>query len=149
MYVAIIIRMVCFMREKCPKCGGQAWYCVEDDIHLVLKCVCGINKLVYSDYPEGGVKHVVPKREILMPPPGTKLSKCIGMMALNWPEMSTTQILADSLSVSTSEAASQLVVLLHKGIVEKVKEGRGVVGGSTWKLSNTAARSLRLLRKEG
>ena len=128
----------------CPKCTSiQAHYLVEDD-ELILKCLCGFYKVLYSERYGRSVIHVVKEDVVSIPKAGTKLSKCLGALAKYHPAIVSTGDIARDLEVPGGVAASRLMVLQHKGLIEVVVCGRGKVGGSTWKLTTRAVIYLNL-----
>ncbi len=132
--------------EVCPHCASkQAMYrCVEDE--LVLTCMCGYYKVLYSE--KGGVikTHCTPQSKAQLPRQGTKLSVCLGSLASFYPNHATTGQVATVAQGTSSDVASQLMVLQHKGLVEKIADGRGVSGGSTWHLTHASITKLGLRR---
>ncbi len=84
------------------------------------------------------------ERELVLPRRGTKLSECLGTVASLYPKEVTTKEVSATMMGDASEVASQLAVLGHKGLVEVAVNGRGHVGGSTWKLTKRAIKILKI-----
>ena len=134
--------------ETCPKCKGFAWYervlLEHTGMEVVLRCICGYERTVYSRYNGVERLHPLPERDLVMPRQGTRSSQCLGVVAGRHPTLSTTGEVAGRLGWKNGDTANFLMVLMHKGLLEKTTEGRGVAGGSTWKLTRRALIKLKL-----
>lgn len=131
-------------RDECPKCHGNAWYEVTD-MDIVQRCMCGLYRYVWAKLPDGGYRiHTQPKREFKMPEKGTKLKKCLGHVASMYPETVTTRDLCGVSGQNTSDVSSQLIVLMHKGLIERVEARPGTKGGSIWKVTRRALEALSM-----
>lgn len=126
---------------ECPKCSSRGIWVEEDGVDTWLRCVCGF-LLVVETKLEGGMLafHSKAPTKDNLPRRGTKLSKCLGALALYRP--TTTGDIAIKLDQDSSDTASQLTVLQAKGLVVRLKERRGISGGSTWDLSPYASKLL-------
>ena len=134
--------------EVCPHCTHrQAHYEIEDEIKLIIKCVCGYVKVVYDENEDKIIKHVLSKKKSELPRKGSKLSKCLGVVASVYPNNIKTGTVSTISGDTTSGAASKLMVLQHKGLIEKENSLRGVAGGSTWFLTNRAIEYLNLPKR--
>lgn len=130
--------------EICPKCTSRnARYAVEDK-DLVLRCLCGYLEFVYSEKGGGAILHVQTEAKMELPRQGTKLSKCLGLVAGQWPSNVKTVEVAELSGNNNGDTSTQLMVLMHKGLIEKVIDGKGISGGSTWRLTNRAIRHFNL-----
>lgn len=121
---------------ECPKCSGRAWIdrTVSD---IGIKCLCGYYKVIERTTKEGIRTHTsLPECEVRLPRLGTKLSICLH--ALLAETETDTQSLAERLGQNSSDTASQLTILLGKGLVYRTLERRGVAGGSRWRLTSAA-----------
>lgn len=111
---------------------------------IILRCMCGYERTVYSRYNGVERLHPLPERDLIMPRQGTRSSLCLGVVAGRHPNWSTTGEVASRLGWPNGDTANFLMVLMHKGLLEKVSEGRGIAGGSTWKLTTRARIKLKL-----
>ncbi len=132
-----------FEKEACPHCGGFSWY-EENDIEVVQRCVCGYLGYIVQKTKDAVIVRVLPENKVRLPRAGTRLSRCLGYVAGMHPGEVTTKDVAEYTEVSLSDIAGQLMVLRHRGFIEITKEGRGVPGGSTWKLTHRAIKKLNL-----
>jgi|Cruoilmetagenom7_1024161.scaffolds.fasta_scaffold01557_19 hypothetical protein len=130
--------------DTCPKCSGRAWYEFADS-NIVQRCLCGMIRYVWQRTPNGGLRtHVQRKEEFKMPEAGTKLSKCLGFVAVQYPNTVTTRDLCGISGQNTSDVSSQLIVLMHKGLVERVEARPGTKGGSIWLVTRRALEALSM-----
>lgn len=131
-------------RDPCPKCGSAAWYemTAED---IIQRCLCGLHRYVWTRLPGGGYRtHIQRKEEFKVPEKGTKLSKCLGFVAAQYPKTVTTRDLCGISGQNTSDVSSQLIVLMHKGLVERIESRPGTKGGSIWKVTRRALDALSM-----
>jgi len=129
--------------DPCPHCGGYSWH-ENDGEHIVVRCVCGYLKYICKINGSATILHTQTVSQLLLPRPGTRLSICLGQAAAIWPVEFTTKSLSVTLSEKSSDVANLLMVLMHKGLVEKTEDNRGLPGGSTWKITRRAVKILRL-----
>ena len=124
---------------ECPKCGSLAAKVDQDHSAFFLKCLCGLNQLLQSKYADGSViDHIDIDEQVTLPKKGTKLMIALG--ALFAIEPATTGAVAELVNIdviegskqSNSDIASQLTILRYKGLSDIIDYKRGVVGGSTW-----------------
>lgn len=135
----------CMGLHICPHCTNkQARYNVEDDVRLIMYCTCGYNKIVYDDSIDNTVMHVLTKRKSELPRRGSKISLCLGAVASIHPNRIQTQKVAQITGDTVSGAGTKLMVLQHKGLVEKYRSLRGIAGGSSWFLTNRALEYLNI-----
>ena len=126
----------------CPKCSGRSWL-EETGDDIWQRCLCGLHKLVFTRLESGmTVTCVEPVQQNSLPRRGTKLAKCLGCLA--GLEVGSTADVAARMKQSTSETASQLTVLMAKGLVSRREEKKGTKGGSLWELSPDAKTALRV-----
>lgn len=129
---------------KCPKCGGSSWY-TKDKNDVWQRCLCGLNKLVHTTLEAGiSIHHSDKPSQESLPRSGTKLHTCLQAVRATHPGKPTTRDVSQLTGENTSDTASQLTVLMHKGLVERVEERRGVAGGSTWQLTFMAKQILNI-----
>lgn len=134
------------MKLECPKCSGCARL-EEDGPDIWMRCICGFMKLVYSRLENGmTIRSTGTVSEKSLPRNGSKLSKCLGQLAVLEP--ATTKEVADRLNQNSSDTASQLTVLMAKGLTLRETERKGVKGGSTWELTERAREVLGLNREK-
>ena len=128
----------------CPKCKARAWYEFTND-DIMQRCMCGFFRHVWQRTPNGGFRtHVQTKTEFRMPESGTKLSKCLGFVAAQYPKTVTTRDLCGISGQNTSDVSSQMIVLMHKGLVERVEARPGTKGGSIWLVTRRALEALSM-----
>jgi hypothetical protein len=130
--------------ELCPKCGGQAHYVIQGQ-DIVQRCICGLHRFVWQRTENGGYRtHVQRREEFKMPEKGTKLSTCLGYVASQYPKTVTTRDLCGISGENTSDVSSQLIVLMHKGLVERIEARPGTKGGSIWRVTRRALGALNM-----
>jgi hypothetical protein len=131
--------------DRCPKCKAPAWYEVTGDKDIVQRCICGMMRYVWQRTINGGYRtHVQRQAEFTMPETGTKLSKCLGYVAAQHPNTVTTRDLCGVSGENTSDVSSQLIVLMHKGLVHRVEARPGTKGGSIWRITRRALEALNI-----
>lgn len=131
-------------RDECPKCHGNAWYEITD-MDIIQRCICGLHRYVYAKTTDGGFRiHTQKKSEFRMPEQGTKLKKCLGHVASLYPKTVTTRDLCGVSGQNTSDVSSQLIVLMHKGLIERVEARPGTKGGSIWRVTRRALDALQI-----
>lgn len=130
--------------DRCPKCGARAWYELTD-MDIVQRCMCGLHRYVWMKLPDGGFRtHTQTKIEFRMPEKGTKLARCLGFVASQYPKTVTTRNLCGISGQNTSDVSSQLIVLMHKGLIERVEARPGTKGGSVWTVTRRALDALSM-----
>lgn len=129
------------MLVECPKCGSAYARYDRTDTDLLLKCLCGYNKVIFTTLGEAEIVHTDTGKEVSLPKEGTKLRKTLMTLA-SLVEVSTgeiTQRLHDlGETFTASDVASYLTILRSKGLVESTVIRRGFTGGSTWCLTDAA-----------
>lgn len=154
--------MAC-MKATCTKCGSPSAWIVKTEFDLILRCMCGIEKLLFTtlaDTIEGPLDDEQPEAETLLPKQGTSFRKTLVVLAI-LPEGTSREIterlnelngllrvpgivFRKDLLLSVSDISSYLTILSGKGLVEKVSNRRGVPGGSTWRLTPKAIELLEI-----
>lgn len=130
--------------DRCPKCGGNAWYEISDS-DIVQRCICGLRRYVWKKTASGGyITHTQKRTEFRLPDKKTKLSVCLGFVALKYPATVSTKDLCGVSGENTSDVSSQLIVLMHKGLVERVEARPGMRGGSIWRVTRRALEALSM-----
>jgi hypothetical protein len=100
---------------------------------------------VWAKLPDGGYRtHVQRKEEFKVPEKGTKLSICLGYVASVYPKTVTTRDLCGISGQNTSDVSSQLIVLMHKGLIERIEARPGTKGGSIWRITRRALDALSM-----
>ena len=129
------------IRTECPKCGSDNAGYEKTEHDLILKCLCGMRKVVYSTLNEMEIIHTDVGRDVKLPKDGTKLRKTL-MVLSSLNEATSGEIterLQDMGEVFTaSDVASYLTILRTKGLVAATIIRKGVSGGSTWSLTDAA-----------
>lgn len=137
------IQKLLIAKEPCPHCGGLSWY-EREGREVWQRCVCGLLKLVISENDGVVVIHTLPGSKITMPRRGSALSLCLGMLISIHPTRATTRDVSSRMGCDSPDIANRLMVLMHKGLVDRVEARRGLPGGSTWKLSHWTIAKLKL-----
>ena len=127
------------MKIECPKCGSQSAVLIREGKDIIIKCLCGLDKLVASEHEAITIAHNEIEEDIQLPRKGTKLAKCLGAAYTLSP--ATTAEITEELNNrgnnwSSDEVASFLTVLRYKGLVDVVTYRKGVAGGSTWEITD-------------
>jgi len=131
----------------CPKCSSEsAWfeYTKQD---VVLRCLCGFNKLVQTHLGNIVIDHSEKPEDVTLPRQGTKLWQClIALAKLKSANTATITLKVNEVyqvQYDTNEVSSHLTVLRYKGLVIVTKFRKGLPGGSTWQLTPAASKLLR------
>lgn len=126
----------------CPKCRAAS-FLKREGADLVHWCIhCGYRRFIEQHLPDGMVVEHHSKRTVNpLPRAGTKLRKCLGILVAY--EQMTTVDVAKRLEQDSSTTASQLTVLQAKGLVLRLSEKKGIVGGSTWEATPQAKKMYR------
>lgn len=131
---------------ECPKCGSASAWFEKNGRDVWLQCLCGVNKLVFSEVETITIYHTETAEKVSLPRPGTRLWHCLAML-YGLGQASTHEItervnLNTSLHLSASDVASFLTVLRYKGLVFPLENRRGHIGGSVWKCTDPAKKLL-------
>ncbi len=122
------------MRELCEKCSGKViWYEVHDNKQVMVRCMCGWSKWILKQCKDGST---IRRGKVELPRSGSKLFTVLELVATNAPV--STQQLAAATGDPTGIVGTQLSVLHAKGLVDRLKNGKGKAGGSQWGLSQIA-----------
>ena len=129
------------MRTECPKCGSNGASYEKTHCDLILKCLCGYRKVVYTTLNDMEIVHADSGREVRLPKLGSKLRKTL--MALNNLVEGTSGEITERLhdmgeTYTASDVSSYLTILRTKGLVDPTTIRKGVSGGSTWSLTDAA-----------
>jgi len=121
----------------CPKCGSMSWFEYDGD-GVMQRCLCGY--LRFMEVTKGGIKitHKVKATEIIIPAAGTKLSKCLGVIIAHHPDPVQTVVVANAIGGTAAELSPHLMVLEYRGLLSRDSNGRGMKGGSYWRLTTKA-----------
>lgn len=141
------------MKIECPKCGSPNARYSKSTYDLELVCYCGYRKVVFTllkdslEGPLGECNDSGP--EVKLPRAGTNFSKTLLVLSV-LPEGTSAEITCrlNDLNgkffedeegwLTVSDVSSYLTILRSKGLVDRVEIRRGVVGGSTWTLTDAA-----------
>lgn len=133
------------MKADCPKCGSTNASYEKTHCDLVLKCVCGFRKVVFTTLAEIEVMHNDPVSEVKLPKVGTHLHNTLvclwSIEPANSREVTDTLILHGH-DYSVSDVSSYLMMLRGRSLVQVIDYRRGVAGGSTWELTDIASELL-------
>lgn len=133
------------LRFDCPKCGTrQAWLEVAEP-DVILRCLCGMWKVVETRLEQLTIQHVDSAETVRLPKRDSKLYQTLAVLYAIEPASTAyvTEMLelgskATGETFSVSDVASQLTVLKYRGLVQVLSNKKGVVGGSTWTMTPTA-----------
>jgi len=127
----------------CPRCGGLSWLEYQDP-DLVQRCLCGLRRYLRRSV-EGltVMTAAVPQQEARLPAQNTKIYKCLLAVVGNWPQTIMTLEIAAASHLNGKETSALMAVLSARGLVERLEERRGLLGGSIWRLTRTAAVLMR------
>lgn len=133
------------MKTECPKCGRKSAWIEQSRQDTTLRCDCGFLQVIATRLQKIEIMHVDSEQEAKLPRVRSNLWNTV--MALRTLEEANsakiTQMLMDlGLEVNVSDVSSYLTILRTKGLVVTTESRRGLVGGSTWKLSDTCIRLL-------
>ncbi|HEY0819770.1 MAG TPA: hypothetical protein VGD46_13385 [Rhizobacter sp.] len=119
----------------------RAWL-VRDVGGVMQRCHCGLARPVVQQ-AEGNITIISATRaaDVMLPEKGTKTRRCLMAVARSWPAIITTGAVAESAGLQNKETSSLLITLMARGLVERVSERRGLLGGSEWRVT-TATRDL-------
>ena len=132
---------------RCPRCGGLSWMEYHDP-DLIQRCLCGLHRYLRRDVDGMTIMTAaVSQREARLPAQDTKIYKCLLAVAQSWPSTIMTLEVAHVARLHGKETSALMAVLSARGLVERLEERRGLVGGSIWQLTTTAAGMMQL-RKE-
>jgi hypothetical protein len=124
---------------ECPKCYSQSAWLKREGPDTVLRCLCGLYRVVASTLETITIEKVAPENEATLPRRGTKLWDCLTVLAGLAPartdEITVGVNAARSDEQSLSDIASQLTVLRYKRLVVALDSRKGHAGGSTWELT--------------
>lgn len=76
--------------------------------------------------------------EVVLPQKGTKTRRCLFALVNHYPRKLNTSQVARSTWLDNKETSALLTTLMARGLVERVSERRGLLGGSDWQLTHTA-----------
>lgn len=129
------------MRVECVHCGSPNARYVRTETDLILRCMCGVEKVVFSVLAKMQIEHNDAGPDVKVPKQNTHLYNT--MMAVDVLVEATTKEITDRLldageGYSVSDVASYLTILRAKGLVATTVIRRGVLGGSTWVLTDIA-----------
>jgi len=131
----------------CPRCGDPSWFQKDGD-DVIQRCVCGLHKIVYTRNSDGiTIVRRIPPNRVILPKSGTKIAKCLSVVSQKYPDMASTMKVSEETGFSRDETASHLMMLMNRGLVDRVRNRRGMAGGSMWKLTTRSEQLLNFRRK--
>lgn len=133
------------MRTECPKCYSPNASYVKDGHDLLLRCLCGYFKVVFTTLGTATVVNRDHGVDVKLPRFGSNLYKTLACVSiLDYPNSAEVTQRLQELGVdhNVSDVSSYLTILRGKGLVEPTVIRRGVAGGSTWILTEIAAQLL-------
>jgi hypothetical protein len=129
------------MRTNCPKCGSPNARFEKTKYDLLIVCLCGLRKLVFTTLKDIEIEHNARPQDVSLPRQNTHLHNTLVCL---WAiEPATSKEVTDTLvlrghTFTVSDVSSYLMMLRARGLVRVVEYRRGVPGGSTWELSDIA-----------
>jgi hypothetical protein len=128
----------------CPRCGGLSWLEYQDP-DLVQRCLCGLRRYLRRSVDGLTVMTAaVPQESARLPAKNTKIYRCLLAVVNSWPHTIMTLEIASASSLNGKETSALMAVLSARGLVERLEERRGLIGGSIWRLTKSAAALMRL-----
>lgn len=125
------------LRRSCPKCLSKVtWYQELENGDWFHRCLCGYSKIVYS-HVYGAIGEIK-QPKLKLPKEGTRLWQCLQIAAKHYPKAVYTGEAANELRWESCKTATFMSVLQSRGLLEKDDEARGKVGGSSWRLTESA-----------
>jgi len=133
------------MKTDCPKCGSPSARYMKTETDLILKCLCGLHKVVFSTLTGIEIQHNDTGKDIRLPRVGTRLRRTLSVVLVL--EEATTELILERLHeigeiYDSSDVASYLTILRSKGLVYTTTVRKGIAGGSTWRLTEEAIKIL-------
>lgn len=127
------------MRAECPKCGSASAWIETTPVDVILRCMCGLHKLIATKLQEIEIEHNDEPTQVKLPRPQSHLWFTI--MVLSVLKEATSAEITERLidlgkDFDVSDVSSYLTILRSKSLVYTTEFRRGVVGGSTWKLTD-------------
>jgi len=89
----------------------------------------------------------VQQKDVRLPALNTKIHRCLMAVVTIWPQTIRTLEIARSAQLNGKETSALMAVLAARGLVERLEERRGLVGGSVWQLTKSSADILRLKKE--
>lgn len=135
------------LRFECPKCGQRQAWLEHTPPDVILRCLCGLWKVVETTLETIKIEHFEAAENIRLPKRDSKLYKTLAVLYAIEPASTAyvTEMLElgsrhtdTPLEFTVSDVASQLTVLKYRGLVKVLSNKKGVVGGSTWQLTTAA-----------
>lgn len=136
------------MQAICPKCSSESAWFEYTDRDVVLRCLCGFNRVIQTHLGELTIDHAEKPEEVALPRQGTKLWQCL--IALHGMESANTGAITEQVNrdngvkYDNDEVSSHMTVLRYKGLVEVSEYRKGFPGGSTWVLTAAASQLLQV-----
>jgi hypothetical protein len=129
------------LKTECPKCGSANARFVQEGPDIVLKCLCGVNKVVQTTLDQMVITRSETGPNIKLPRVDTHLHRTL--MAVYTLDEATSHEITQNLiesgqAYSVSDVTTYLTFLRIKGLVVQVVVRRGTAGGSSWTLTEAA-----------
>lgn len=115
---------------------------MRTQIDLILRCTCGLYKVVFSKLGKIEIEHNAVNEDVRLPRPDTHLWWTVMVVAGLQPATSqeiTERLIDFGRLLSVSDVSSYLTILRSKGLVKTTESRRGILGGSTWILTDRCA----------
>lgn len=112
---------------------------------VIQRCLCGLYLFVQVDSSGGIVAQSTVKSPVKMPSKGTKIRRCLEAVRDLWPNTIRTLEIATLAGLHGKETSALMAVLAARGLVQRLEERRGLVGGSIWSLSDIAVEHIELI----
>lgn len=127
----------------CPKCGLLTRLKAQGR-DIVQVCLCGLHRYVQRE-KDGLLISKCPTEQsnVALPNKNTKMYRCVISVLSYYPKNINTKEVALAADLTPKETSSFLVMLMTRGILERVEGRRGLAGGSVWKLTPAAVKLLK------
>lgn len=113
---------------------------------MVQRCICGLARPVVKK-AEGNItilSSAVRAADVILPQTGTKTRRCLMAVFRAWPKDINTSDVAQDSGLQNKETSALLMTLMARGLVERVSERRGLLGGSEWRMTVATRELLKL-----
>lgn len=127
------------LKTDCPKCGSHnAWY-EQTEYDKVLRCLCGMHKVIETTLESFVVSHNDSLADVKLPRKNTNIWNTLVTLAVHETANSaeiTGFMIELGHAFTVSDVSSYLTILRSKGLVLNIDVRRGIAGGSRWRLSD-------------
>ena len=126
----------------CPKCGKPGVWTEENAGATWLRCTCGLMKEVFRAKGKYHVKMGLGIDEVKLPRNGTQEFDIL--MAVASIDESSTEEISDLTCIQQDKVGQTLRLLEIARLIELVRPGQGIPGGSIWRISSRGKRLIEV-----